>query len=33
VVKLPLKEAIEKVKAGEISDAKTVVGILLANGL
>ena len=33
VVKLPLKEAIEKVKAGEISDAKTVVGLLLANGL
>lgn len=33
VVKLPLKEAVEKVKAGEIRDAKTVVGLLLANGL
>jgi len=33
VVKLPLKEAVLKVKAGEIRDAKTVVGILLANGL
>ena len=33
VVKLPLKGAVEKVKAGEINDAKTVVGILLANGL
>jgi len=30
VVKLPLKEAVEKVKAGEIKDAKTVVGLLLA---
>jgi len=31
VVTLPLKEAIGKVKTGEIMDAKTVAGILLAN--
>ena len=30
MVKLPLKEAVEKVKAGEIRDAKTAVGLLLA---
>jgi len=29
VVRLPLTEAIEKVIAGEIRDAKTVVGLLL----
>ena len=29
VVKLPLKEAIEKVKTGEIRDAKTIAGLLL----
>ena len=31
VVLLPLKEAVAKVKAGEIRDAKTAVGIFLAN--
>ena len=31
VVKLPLAEAIEKIKTGEIKDAKTVVGLLLAS--
>ena len=31
VVKLPLAEAIEKIKTGEIKDAKTVVGLLLVN--
>ena len=30
VVRLPLAEAIEKIKNGEIKDAKTVVGLLLA---
>lgn len=30
VVRLPLAEALEKVKSGEIKDAKTVVGLLLA---
>jgi ADP-ribose pyrophosphatase len=29
IVTLPLEEAVEKVKTGEINDAKTVVGILL----
>ncbi len=33
VMKLPFKEAIEKVKMGEIRDAKTVVGLLLAKEL
>lgn len=33
VVKLPFAKAIEKVKMGEITDAKTVVGLLLANEL
>ena len=33
VVKLPLEEAVEKVKSGEIRDTKTVVGLLLANGV
>lgn len=33
VMKLPLREAVKKVNAREIRDAKTVVGILLANGL
>lgn len=31
VVTVPFAEAIEKVKAGEIKDAKTVAGLLLAN--
>ena len=33
VVKLPFAKAIEKVKMGEITDAKTVVGLLLAKEL
>jgi ADP-ribose diphosphatase len=33
VVKLPFAKAIEKVKTGEITDAKTVVGLLLAKEL
>ncbi len=33
VVKLPFAKAIEKVKMGEIRDAKTVVGLLLAKEL
>lgn len=33
VVKLPFMKAIEKVKIGEIRDAKTVVGLLLAKEL
>jgi len=33
VVRLPFAKAIEKVKMGEITDAKTVVGLLLANEL
>ena len=30
VIRLPLVEAIEKIKTGEIKDAKTIVGLLLA---
>ena len=33
VVKLPFAKAIEKVKMGEITDAKTVVGLLLSKEL
>ena len=33
VVKLPFAKAIEKIKTGEITDAKTVVGLLLAKEL
>jgi ADP-ribose pyrophosphatase len=29
IIRLPIKEAVEEVKSGEIDDAKTVVGILL----
>ena len=33
VVKLPIERAMEMVRSGEIDDAKTVVGILLAYGV
>jgi len=29
-VKLPLSEAVQKVMAGEITDAKTIAGLLMA---
>jgi len=32
IVRIPFSEALDRVHAGEITDAKTVVGLLLAAG-